>query len=251
MGIEQFVEAADGRRVSLVVVNRESPRPLQSMLEDLFDGQPVSVRERQVPDDPVDVVYAVRDGDVVASSPLSELRDSVLLVNSDLYITGARDATEVDLPDVLSALEDVRFDLRGYPESNKEKLLLITVSRYVERLALASDGGTHRASFQRLSRIDDERGTRRVYERLASSDVATHVYGVPDRLPGIEDGVSVHAGRTREYRDSWFVTFVPDDADGPHGAVVALETAPRVWDGYWTFDPAVARRVDRYVEREL
>jgi hypothetical protein len=249
--LQQFVESADERTLSLVVVNRESPTPIQTMLEGLFEGQPVEVDERHLPGEDDDVVLLVDDGDVAASSSLVALQESILLVNSDLYITGTRAAADVEIPDVVAAMEDVRFTLRGYPESNKEKLLLITISRHIERMALENDGGTHRASFQRLSRIDDELGTRRVYERLAASGVDTHVYGVPDWTPPPDFEVTMHGGWTPEFRDSWFVTFVSEFADGPHAALVALETAPRVWDGFWTFDPGDARRISRYVERRL
>ena len=251
MRLQQFVESADERALSLVVVNRESPRPIQTMLEGLFDGQPVEVDERRLPDGDDDVVLLVDDGEIVASSPLAALQESILLVNSDLYITGTRAATDVEIPDVVAAMENVRFTLRGYPESNKEKLLLITISRYIERLALENDGGTHRASFQRLSRIDDELGTRRVYERLAASTVDTHVYGVPDWTPPPDFEVTMHGGWTPTFRDSWFVTFASESADGPHAALVALETEPRVWDGFWTFDSGDTRRISRYIERRL
>jgi DICT domain-containing protein len=57
---------------------------------------------------------------------------------------------------------------------------LIVISRYIERHAWQAGEGTLRTSFQRLSRIDDERGTREMYETLAGTDVRTHVYGIPD-----------------------------------------------------------------------
>jgi DICT domain-containing protein len=57
---------------------------------------------------------------------------------------------------------------------------LIVISRYIERHAWQAGEGTLRTSFQRLSRIDDERGTREMYETLAGTDIRTHVYGIPD-----------------------------------------------------------------------
>lgn len=251
MPLETLLDVADDRDVSLVVVNREAPRPIQSLLETLFDTQTVSVREEHVPEADVDVVYLVEDEDVVASSPLSAVRDSILLVNSDLYITGARGPDEVDPPDVIDGLEGCRFRLRGYPESNKEKLLLITISRYIERLALESDGGTHRASFQRLSRLEDERGTRYVYEELANSPVETHVYGIPDWRPPAEFDVTMHGGWSRDFRDSWFVLFTPDGGTADSAALLAIETSPRTWEGFWTYDAETVDRLNRYIERTL
>lgn len=251
MSLEQFLRTAERSELTLVVVNRESPRPVQSMLEGVFESQSVEVRERERPDEAANAVYLVDDGDVVASSPLEAVERSLLFVNSDLYVTGARDASEVELPAVIAALDGVRFEVRGYPESHKEKLLLITVSRYVERLALDSAGGSIRASFQRLSRIEDEYGTRAVYERLADSPVDTHVYGIPDWTPPPEFGVTMHGGWSDEFRNAWFVVHVPDAADGAHSALVAVETAPGVWDGFWTFDADRVAEIDRYVRGKL
>ncbi|MFC7042266.1 histidine kinase [Halonotius sp. GCM10025705] len=180
MTLNQFIRNADFKNYSLVTVNQESPLPAQSMLEKVFDDQPITVTEQQEPSDETDTVYLVEDDEVIASSPLKAIQESILLVNSDLYITGNREVSAVDPPDVIRQLEDVRFELRGYPESNNEKLLLIIISRYIERLALESDNGRHRASFQRLSRLDDELGTKHVYKQLAESAVDTHVYGLPD-----------------------------------------------------------------------
>jgi hypothetical protein len=237
---------------TLAVVNREQPRPVQAMLADLFADQSVSVEERSLPGDERDAVYLLDgDGTVVASSPLAALRDCILLVNSDLYITGARDVDDLELPAVIERLDDVPFAVRGYPASHREKLLLITISRYVEGVALDEGGGTLRSSFQRLSRIDDERGTRAVYDRLGASGVETHVYGVPDWTPPDDFGPEVHGGTDEDYRRSWFVVHVPAADDGRYVALVAHETGPNEWDGFWTHRPASVAAVDRYIVETL
>ncbi|WP_144799295.1 hypothetical protein [Halorubrum depositum] len=219
-------------------------------------------------DDPEDVenlALLVEGDEVVAGSTLGELGDAVLFVNSDLYITGTRTLTDVDLPAVIRGLDDTTFTLRGYPESNRQKLLLITISRFIERAAWVAGDGTLRSSFQRLSRIDDEVGTREVYESVAGTGVDTHLYGVPDDLPRGLDAV-VHGGDSRDFTRSWFVVYRPpegphsvDDVAGPdlergvEGGVglLAVETEPRVWRGMWTFDEARVRAMNRYIERNL
>ncbi|SFS44200.1 DICT sensory domain-containing protein [Halostagnicola kamekurae] len=248
MSLKDVIEAADRSELTLAVINREAPQPLQSMLEDLVTDQPVSIEEQDRPDEAADMVYLLEDDAVVATSPLRELSESILFGNSDLYITGTRGPLDVDLPEVIAALENTRFRVRGYPDSSKEKLLLITISRYIEGLSLERGDGIHRASFQRLSRIDDERGTRAVYRRLSETSAETHVYGVPDRDPQFD--VTVHGGQSREIRDSWFVVSVPDET-GTHAALVALETGPRTWEGFWTFDPATVTELDAYIRRAL
>jgi hypothetical protein len=113
-------EAAEADR-SLVIVDGRSPEPVRQMLRDLFDGQPVDVAEMDLPKLDGDTVVLVEDSAVVASSPLEDLQEELLLVNSDLFATGTRDVHDVALPGVLEELEGVPFTLRGYPESNTEK----------------------------------------------------------------------------------------------------------------------------------
>lgn len=251
MALADFVSELGAPERSLVVINRRQPEPVQRMLADLFADQPVTVEDADVPNGEPDVVALVDDGEVVATSPYADLMQSVLLVNSDLYVTGTRGLDEVELPDVLDGLDDTPFRLRGYPESNKEKLLLVTVSRHIEREAWAGDGGTLRSSFQELSRIEDERGTRSVYERLAASGTDVHVYGVPDRMPPFGLDLVAHGGYRDEFRDAWFVVYEPRESGGDPAALVAIEAEPRVWEGFWTYDPGRVREINRYVERNL
>jgi hypothetical protein len=262
MSLKRFFDRVDAARRSLLVANRSSPDPIQNVLESTFNEQPVQVGERAVPDVDSDTVLLVDDDEVLATSPLSALRDTIVTVNSDLYRTGAKGIEDLELPAVLERLDDIRFRLRGYPKSNTEKLLLIVISRYIERVAWQAGRGRHRASFQQLSRIKDERGTRRVYERLADTDVDVHVYGRPDWVPSERFDVTTHAGHGPDFRDSWFVLFTPDPptpgADTPdtatdHGpvALLAVETEPQVWEGFWTFDPSLVADLNAYIAREL
>jgi len=251
MSLLEFIDETAGRELSLAVVNRQAPRPLQEMLERMFADQEVDVQDIEIEKKVQDMVYLLDGQDIVAKSPLAAVRDSILLVNSDLYITGARELEEVDLPAVIEGLENVPFRLRGYPESNTEKFLLITVSRYIERLALESDGGTHRASFQYLSRINDEQGTRAVYERLAETTTDTHVYGMPDWTPPPEFEVTMHGGWDGDFRDTWFVVHVPQDDSLPHAALVAIEVESRTWKGLWTYDREKVKKINNYIERKL
>ena len=232
-----------------------------------FDGDSVADAEN--------LALLVEDDAVIAGSSLEELGRAVLFVNSDLYITGARSLDSVALPRVITGLEDTRFTLQGYPESNRQKLLLVTISRFIERVAWTAADGTIRSSFQRLSRIDDELGTRRVYERLSEAGVQAHLYGVPDDPPTGLDA-AIHGGRSADFTDSRFVLFEPpdgfggvagtdeapgieaetDEADlerGVQGGVglLAVETEPRRWEGTWTFDPAQLRALRGYIKRNL
>lgn len=130
--------------------------------------------------------------------------------------------------------------------------MLILISRFIEFQALSHGRGTLRATFQYLSRLDDELGTRTVYEWLSDSNVDTRVYGVNDAAEVASDlDITVHSGTQEEYRRSWVVVFTPpqnNTTDG-HAALVAVETGNNVWRGMWTYDPARVSRVNAYVTR--
>ncbi len=241
-----------------MLANRSQPEQLRSMLAGMFTEQSVTVDEAAVEGVPENTVLLLDgEGNVLAESPLSAVSESLLFTNSDAFVTGSTSLAETNLPAVITGLEGVQFRLRGYPQSHKEKLLLIAVSRHIERAAWEHDAGTHRASFQRLSRIVDEQGTQRVYRRLGESGVDTHVYGVDDggAERAAELGVTVHAGDSPDYRDSWFVVHRPPDAEQPGGpeplALLAIQGDDGVWDGFFTSDREEALAVDDYVRREL
>lgn len=250
MTLERFLRRADGRpEASLVLVNREESVTVRRMLEDLFGDGSVDVSEGDLPAREREVVALVRDGSVVATSPLSDVMESVLLVNSDLFVTGARELSAAALPDAIRGLEDTRFEVRGYPASEREKFLLVAVSRAIEREAWRAGAGTLRAAFQRLSRIEDESGTRRVYERLADTDVDAHLYGVPDWRPPPSFDAAVHGGTGPDFRRAWFVVFRAPGGGG--SALLAYETAPQQWSGFWTSRAGLVEDLNDYVARNM
>ena len=251
MTLRRFLDDVDEPDRSLVVINRRAPESVQRMLEAMFDGQPVAVDELEIPTEGDDQVLVVEDGSVVARSPLRELQDAILTVNSDLFITGTRRLEEVELPDALKQLDELPFFLRGYPESHSEKLLLILVSRYIERTAWEHQSGTLRTSFQSLDRIEDEIGTNQVYRRLDNSPVDVHVYGTPGWVPPPESTITIHAGYEQDFVESWFVVYAPPEGEDGHVALLALEDGPNEWSGFWTYRPEQVTALDDYITRRL
>jgi hypothetical protein len=246
--LEGFVDEATASEMALLLFNRSGPAETVDLLDRAFADQPVDVADLSLPGGPDDVVCLVDGDGVRATTPFADLKRAFLLVNTDRYRTAPGPES---FPAVLTELDGVAFDVRGYPARNKEKLLLVVISRFVERRALAAGGGEHHATFQRLSRLDDEFGTRRMYEWLAESGVDTHVYGVlddPAAVRGLD--ATVHAGDHAEYRDSWVVLFAPDEGPG-HAALVAVETGENRWRGTWTFDPERVERVRAYLDRRF
>ena len=119
-----FSKQSDSAEWSLQIINRTGPEPIKRMVEDLFGNLSTQVSETTREEADTDLVVLLRDGEVVGSSSLSTLRDTLLLVNSDYYRTGAADLGNLDVPDVILELSDTVFTLRGYPDSNNEKLVL-------------------------------------------------------------------------------------------------------------------------------
>ena len=252
MPLDRFLSAVEGKDRALVVANRTEPEPFQRMIENLFAEQDVDIAETVDERYPEDTVLLVEDGEVLATSPLKALQDGILMVNSDLYITGTVDMTETAVPAVIDGLTDVPFTLRGYPESNSEKLILILISRHIERLAYTAGDGTLRSSFQRLSRIRDERGTKEAYEAVTTTDVDVHVYGVPDWRPTTELDVTMHGGRKWDFENSWFVLYnPPEGAAEDGGALLAIETDDRTWEGFWTYDQSLVEEIATYIRHNL
>lgn len=251
MPLEQFLDVPDAPERSLVMVNRTEPEPFQRMLEKLFAEQRIEVGEEKRDEFEDNTVVLVEEGSVVATSPLSELQNAILMVNSDLYKTGTRKLDATETPAVIDGLTDHPFTLRGYPASDTEKLLLILLSRQIERRAYEHRNGTLRSSFQRLSRVTDEQGTRQVYETIAETDVDVHLYGRPDWVPSPDFSVTIHGGYKRDFRDSWFVIYEPPHGDDGLAALVAIEKESGTWDGFWTYDPELVRDIAADVRQHL
>jgi hypothetical protein len=248
-----FIDEVDVSEKTLLLVNRTEPKPFFDLLSKAFEGQSVTVAEKQIPEGVNDIVCLIEDGEVTATTPLSELAEAFLLINVDRYRTGTRQPDLGTFPDVLTGLDDVEFVVSGFPQSAKEKLLLIVIARFIEHRALTNGVGELHSTFQRLSRFDDEYGTRAMYKRLADSDVETHVYGVRDDPAVVEDlDLVVHEGSTDEYRRSWVVVFTPEapDATG-HVALVAIEIGRNRWRSLWTYDPDRTERIRSYIRERF
>lgn len=236
---------------TLAVLGDNQPEPVWDLLVDAFGNLGVDLVETDLDGDREERVVLIENDTVVATSPMESVRNAILLVNSDLYTTGLSGIERYEAPDVLTAMEGDTYTLRGFPESTKEKLLLIVMSRYIERRALEVDGGRLDVAFQRLSRIKSEYGTGRIYRRLSESEVEVHAYGVPDSVPADLDGIRFHTGHTEPYRKSWFVVFSPPDGRIDPAALFALQTDSNAWRSTWTYEPERVRSIRDRIERRF
>jgi len=249
--LEAIIAESDAPDQSLVVANRTEVDPIQRLLETTFEGQSVDVAEIDRQSAGSNTVLLVHGGEVVAASPLQEVIDACLLVNSDLYRTGTGGIDRSRAPDVITELDETVFDIRGFPASTKEKLLLVLISRFIEARALKHGDGMFRATFQKLSRLAHENGTLEVYRRLADTDLSVHVYGQDDWTIPQELDVAVHTGDHAGYRRSWCITFEPPAGTGRHAAMIALERGDNRWRGMWTYDTEKVSRVSTILAEEF
>jgi hypothetical protein len=248
--LSTFVDRKDPSEWSVQLINPAGPEPVRSMAESLFGSLDEEMQEAEIGGLAEDLLLVIRDSEVVASSPLERIKNTLLLVNSDLYTTGTRSIDEITIPDTVQTLSDEVFTLTGYPEANTEKLVLTLVSRHVEQQAANSQTGTLKVSFQRLSRLDDERGTREVYKTLGQkADLDIHVYGFPDWNPPSEMGLTVHPVRDDEIRNTWFVVYSTDT--GTDKAMLAVKDGPNTWKGYWTSNTPEIRAIDEYISQSF
>lgn len=246
-GIDRLFAGVEPASPTLAVVNRRAPRQVQEILESLFERQPVRVVERSHSDGPHDVVHLIEHGDIVAVSELDQLSDTVLLVNSDRYTTDEGMGGPLGFPDVLVHLDEVPFTVRGYPSSHREKLLFIAISRMIERRAALAPSGTLRTSFQHVSRLLREPGTRRLYEHLQTRPVELHLYGHGDTVPAAFADTLVLGDRV-PHRRCWTVSF---RAETDAAALFAVEKSDNTWSGYWTFDRDKVGRINSWIDEHM
>jgi len=244
--IMNLIDQIEDSTLTICIDPDASVASVRESVDRLFENQPVATRQ-EVANQRDDIVL-MRDGEIVASSSAEELLESILLINSDVYITGSRGLEETELPDILKALEETPLRLRGYPDSDSEKLLFITVSRAIERLAYETGEGTLCVGFQRLSRLVDEPGTKEVYEQLCNTHLDIHAYGVGDTQLSPELGLTVHPDDSQFYRRCWFVVFEPPSSEKLCSGLFAVEREPNHYDGFWTFRPRRVEMIRRRVE---
>lgn len=181
---------------------------------------------------------------------MASIRDQLLLVNSDMYKSGCRSLDEVETPDTIANLNEIPFQVRGFPENPQEKFLLIEISRHIEAMAWQAGEGRLATGFQHLSRLEEEPGARRVYDELQSeTDVDIHVYGVPDTDVTVP-GLTVHGSDTGELRHTWFVVYQSGHHPHEAAALISEETDSNTWEGFWTYDPDRVKENLNYLDEK-
>lgn len=238
MILKDFIDEAESRDRSMVVFETgASGSDRIERIERFFDEDTLS-RELE-PRLVTQFASFLPEEEVVAVSTLEEFDGDYLLVDSGFEIVGTRPRDRIDTPEFV-----VRVDGGTFLVAAGNTPLLTEMSHHIEELALDCDAGTLWTGMQELSRLGEPR-TRAIYERLADSDVESHVYGRSGESDP-DPGVDTRGYATTEIRESWFVVYQGDTGSA---ALVATEIEPGTFRGFWTFESELADRVGEYVRR--
>jgi len=120
--LRSFIDETDSSERTIAVVSDDPPGPLKAVFEETFETQSIDVETGADADSALaiefdgtdeDLAVLIEDGTPVATSPMHELYEAILAINSDLFVTGARGLGEIELPDVLAGLEGSHLDFRA------------------------------------------------------------------------------------------------------------------------------------------
>ncbi|MEF8851708.1 MAG: DICT sensory domain-containing protein [Haloarculaceae archaeon] len=239
MTLRDFIEEAEDRDRSMVVFETgagDGAESIERVARFFEDGTLSRGRE---PGLVTQFASFLPDEGLVAVSTLDEFDGDYLLVDSSFEVVGTLPRERIDAPELV-----VRVDEATFLVAAGNTPLLTEMSHHIEELALDRDAGTLWTGMQELSRLGEPR-TRAVYERLADSGVEAHVFGRAGESDP-DPGVQTHGDATKEIRESWFVVYRADVASA---ALVATETEPGTFRGFWTFETDLADRVGEYVRR--
>ncbi|MGB9963459.1 DICT sensory domain-containing protein [Halobacterium hubeiense] len=216
MSLREVVETVRGREKTLTVYTAPETDVVPELRE-YFASQNVAIEEADAGSDPEHAVLS-DDGEYLTAVGIDALRS---LTHGSPRSVG-EDAAYGRL---LSHLDRTTFTSYSHWQ-------MLQASREIEDRAWRTGEGRLFAGFQRLSNFAEE---RRTYERLAGTDLAVHVYGLPDATADVPDGVTFHGAAVPDVASLWFVVF--DGGGDPQQACALLaEERDDGFFGFWTYD---------------
>jgi hypothetical protein len=237
MTLADFIEETETRDCSLTVVEPGDGDGTKTLdrLERFFDD--AILYQESEPKLLTQFASFLPEKNLVAVSTLDEFTGEFLLIDSNFEIVGTIPRDRIDTPELL-----VQFEAATFLVAAGNTPILTEISHHIEELALYCDAGTITTGMQELSRLGEPR-TRSIYERLAASDVETHVFG---RATGSspELGIETHWLDNSEIANSWFVVY---ESESTSAALVATEIEPDTYRGFWTFESELTDRIGEYL----
>lgn len=225
-GISSCIERVTGGKQTLSIYNGADEAI--SKVRSYFEPRSVAVEERSG-DLPGGLCVLHEGEDVLAASPLAAVERAIGF--DPAAFTPGYDHEQ---PEVLRHTKTTTFI-----SYNKRRMIL--ASREVEERAWRTGSGKLYAGFQHLSRL---RPQWPVYETLIDS-VDVRVYGVRDWEPPGE--ITIDDADDEEMRTSWFVVYDGDGVDGRKAALVAEETGPSEFTGFWTYETEIVDDLVAYL----
>ena len=237
MSLAAVIEYVKGNEKTLVVFNPPAGSTLVPDLRDYFQTQNVTVKTQQTASgEPTGIAVLQTDDEVLASVPLDQLQS---LVDGGALEHDGLGIDDSDYHEILGHLKETTFT-----SYNKRQMVLI--SHEIEDRAMRVNAGRLLTGFQYNSKLLDQRA---LYERLGTTNLDIHTFGVPDGNPVEIDGITHHAEDLEEIRRSWFVIFDGGGENRYKTALLATEQAPNQFYGFWSDDPGIVDRIDDYLDR--
>lgn len=242
----------EDKSYAIYISAEDHPEPIYKMVNKTFQGSPIKIKQYK------NVSYAqltsqnkltlYESGEKIAESDIQKLKETILLTNSDKYKTQYNQLERLNFPQIIIHLTDQLFNLQGFPYNNYKKLMLILVSRYIENLSF-QHGGQHYASFQEISRINDENGTLDIYNTLDSCVDKMNLYGVPDKMPPLHfENTNIHLGTEETYQKMWTVIHISEQEKA---ALLAVDKGKNEWKSIWTFDDQKVHQIRNNIVRKF
>lgn len=230
MTVHAFLAQFEPADVTITVY---SPGPATDVVERLAAHR-IDVSQRTLPA-PVGDAFAVvrKNGTFDGVLPLDAVR-TFLSASPDDRGVGEGPESDPDRQRLRSSLANTLF-------SSLTRSQLLATSREFEDRAYRLGAGTLRVSFQSLSTFRTQHDR---YETLAGdTDLEIHVYGQADRDPPEIPGVTVHSLGRDCLADVWLLAFDAAGDEYNKCALVAEETDPGQYRGFWTYDPTLVDEI--------
>jgi hypothetical protein len=227
MAGHQLLDRFAGPAVTMTVYGSE-PDPA---LVDRLESQRIAVDWQALPAPDSESFVVVRQSDQFAGTVRLDVLQEFLSGSGVARRTRPVPSPDEDVQLLLSSLTNTVLPSLGRGS------LLATAHEFEDR-AYRIGRGTLRVSFQSLSTF---RAQVDRYRTLADdTELDIHIYGRDDADPPAIPGVTVHTISDDEFARLWLLAFDGNGNADDKCALVAEETDPGQYRGFWTYDsPAV------------
>lgn len=228
MTLAELLDAAERRRKQVTLYGTDEEAELLAQLA----TRNVDVEHRTLPEGGPSGFLVVRDDDeFVGSIGVEELRE---MLEPPIHRPWDPEFVGAGYRAVFELLDDTVF-------ASLERRQLLAAAREIEDRAWRVGGGILRVGFQALSAM---RAQVPVYARLGEeTDLDIHVYGDVDWQPPAIANTTLHAEAGEEIGSFWFLAFDGGGDEVNACGLLAEEREPDRFYGFWTYDPAIVRRM--------